>query len=82
MTLDELEKKIFQHNISYQIASGLRRARIERGLSQAQLAKLSGCKQPLISWFENEVRHPRPKSLAKILKALGYEIDVQFKKIN
>lgn len=52
--------------------------RIELGLSQRDLAALSGVKQPAIARFETLGTIPRLDTLIKILKALGLKINIIF----
>ena len=52
--------------------------RIEMGLSQRDLATLSGVKQPAIASFETLGSIPRLDTLVKILKALGLKINIIF----
>ena len=54
--------------------------RIDRGLSQTDLAKLSGLKQSAISRFENLGSNPTLKFLFKLLKALDGKIEIVSKK--
>lgn len=52
--------------------------RIELGLSQRDLATISGVKQPAIARFETLGTIPRLDTLIKILKALGLKINIIF----
>ena len=51
-------------------------AREEKGLSQRQLAELSGVKQPAIARLESMRSTPQIDTLFKILKPLGYTISI------
>ena len=51
--------------------STLARIRIERGLTQCQLADRIGCRQKDISRWESGVHTPRTASLLKLAIALG-----------
>jgi DNA-binding XRE family transcriptional regulator len=64
---DELEP-------AYQIA----RLRIARGLTQAQLAKLVGTKQPSIARIESGASQPSVAFLQKVAAALGARLEVRF----
>lgn len=57
----------------YQIA----RLRIQRGLSQAQLAELVGTQQPSIARLENGTSLPSLSFLQKIATALNARIEVR-----
>lgn len=59
---------------AYQIA----RLRIERGLTQAQLAALVGTKQPSIARFERGESQPTLAFLRKLAEALGVRLEVKF----
>jgi DNA-binding XRE family transcriptional regulator len=59
---------------AYQIA----RLRIERGLTQAQLAALVGTKQPSIARFERGDSEPTLAFLRKLAEALGVRLEVSF----
>lgn len=52
-------------------SSPISRLRMERGLTQAQLAELTGCTQKDISRWETGERNPSTKSLLKLAKVLG-----------
>lgn len=51
-------------------------AREEKGLSQRELAKLSGIKQPAIARVENLKSTPQINTLLKLLIPLGYTLDI------
>lgn len=55
--------------------STLARLRMERGLTQAQLAGLVGCPQQTITRWETGQRNPGMKSLVKLARALGCTLD-------
>jgi len=50
----------------------LRMARLALGLSQSELAKMSGCSRALISMIENGYVLPRPALAARIAEAVGF----------
>jgi len=52
------------------------KAREESGLSQEQLSKLCGVKQPVIARLESAAHSPQINSIIKILKPLGYKLAV------
>ena len=51
-------------------------AREEKGLSQRELAKISGVKQPAIARLENLKATPQIDTLFKVLHPLGYTIEI------
>lgn len=51
--------------------------RIERGLTQAQLAALMGTKQPNIARFESGRQDPRLSFLRRLADALGCRLEVR-----
>jgi DNA-binding XRE family transcriptional regulator len=51
-------------------------AREEKGLSQRDLAELSGVKQPAIARLENMRSIPQIDTLFKILNPLGYTLSI------
>ncbi|HYI60187.1 MAG TPA: helix-turn-helix transcriptional regulator [Acidimicrobiales bacterium] len=52
----------------------LRRVRESRGLSQAQLAELTGISQPNLSAYENDRRTPTLDTFNRMLVACGYQV--------
>ena len=59
---------------AYQIA----RLRIARGLTQAQLARLVGTKQPSIARLESGTSQPSVAFLQKVAAALGTRLELHF----
>jgi ribosome-binding protein aMBF1 (putative translation factor) len=51
-------------------------AREEKGLSQRELAKRSGVKQPAIARLESMKATPQIDTLFKVLHPLGYTIEI------
>ena len=51
-------------------------ARKEKGLSQRELAEISGVKQPAIARLENMKATPQIDTLFKVLHPLGYTIEI------
>lgn len=51
-------------------------AREEKGLSQRELAELSGVKQPAIARLESMQTTPQIDTLFKVLNPLGYTISI------
>lgn len=52
----------------------IRQVRQSRGLSQRELAEVSGISQPNISAMENDHRLPSVDTLSRLLVACGYEL--------
>lgn len=52
----------------------LRRARIDGGMTQGELADVSGIKQANISAIENGRRQPSAETLHRLLAACGYDL--------
>lgn len=55
--------------------SPIARLRMDRGLTQGQLAQMIGCAQKDISRWEIGERNPGAKSLVKLASALGCTIE-------
>jgi len=55
--------------------------RIERGLTQAQLAELVGTKQPSIARLERGERMPSVAFLEKVADALGARVEVRIRRL-
>lgn len=54
--------------------SVVRRARTARGLTQVELAEVSGIAQANISAIENDRRHPSTETLHRLLQSCGFEL--------
>jgi len=63
---------------SLSAAAHIRWARQDAGLTQAQLAKLVGVSQQQIAKLENPDENPTLKTIEKVSKALGFDLDVSF----
>ena len=59
----------------YQIARAVIEARQKRGMTQGELAKKAGTKQPVISRLENMESKPSYTNMARIADALGFKWD-------
>ena len=55
--------------------SPITRMRLAKGLTQAQLAEIVGCRQVDISLWENGVRQPSAKSAIKLAHALNCRME-------
>jgi predicted transcriptional regulator len=50
--------------------------REENGITQSQLAELSGVKQPTIARLEKSLHSPQLDSILKVLVPLGYTVQI------
>lgn len=57
-------------------ASTVRTARARAGITQRELALLSGMKQPQIARIENGITQPSIPTLGRVLDSLGYELEL------
>jgi transcriptional regulator with XRE-family HTH domain len=62
----------------YQLARILVQKRIERELSQTEMARLMGTKQAVVSRLENIATDPRFSTVQSIADALGTKITLTF----
>lgn len=62
----------------YDIAERLITARMEKGLSRAQLAEITGVKQSIISRIENATGNPSVETLRRIAEGLGKKLKIEF----
>lgn len=67
-----------KNKLKYQIADRVLEARLRKNMTQAQLARKIGTKQPSIARIENGDVLPSLFILEKIGKALGIELIVKF----
>lgn len=84
MSVQDLKKELFkdksfreyfeQNKRSYEIAVSIMKARISKRLSQEELAKKIGTKQPSIARLEGGSYLPSLRFLKKIEEALGVEL--------
>ena len=65
--------------LEYEIARALIKARIERGLTQADIAKRMHTKQSVISRVENARTIPSLAFLKRLAEVLNASLQVQFK---
>lgn len=66
---DEIRLKI-------EIAGKLIEAREKKGITQEQLASMTGLKQPAIARLEKMETFPQIDTLSKVLRALGYKLAI------
>ncbi|MGV9816340.1 helix-turn-helix transcriptional regulator [Streptomyces cellulosae] len=67
-----------ERELAYAIASAIQELRLERGLSQKELAELVGTKQPRISVVESATKLPSLPLLLRIAAALDMNLAVVF----
>ena len=65
-----------QVNFEIALIGKMVEARERQGLSQRELAELSGVKQPAIARLENLRATPQIDTLFKVLHPLGYTIEI------
>ena len=73
-----VKKLVFKYEPKYQLIRSLISARLKRNLSQKELAKRIGTKQPVISRLENMESYPTLSLLERISKALRTKLHVYF----
>jgi len=73
------KKTLKETELEYQIARALIKARIEKGLTQAEIAKRMKTKQSVISRVENAKTVPSLSFLKRLAEALNASLQVQFK---
>lgn len=72
VTPEERERIIFE----VELIGKMIKAREEKGLSQRDLAKLCGVKQPAIARIESMKSIPQLDTLLKVLIPLGYTLQI------
>lgn len=74
---EEARKKLFspeeiaESNLRVALIGEIIKARKEKGLSQRELGKISGVKQPVIARMENGTTSPNLSTVLKVLASLG-----------
>lgn len=86
---DDFEKELFKRpgfkeaqeetRLEYEIARALIKARLEKGLTQAEIAKRMHTKQSVISRVENARTIPSLAFLKRLATVLDASLQVQFK---
>ncbi|MDO8576770.1 MAG: helix-turn-helix transcriptional regulator [Candidatus Daviesbacteria bacterium] len=86
---DDFEKELFKQpgfkeaveetRLEFEIARALIKARIEKGLTQAEIAKRMHTKQSVISRVENARTVPSLSFLKRLAVVLNASLQVQFK---
>ena len=73
------KKAVEETRLEYEIARALIKARIEKGLTQTQVAKRMNTKQSVISCVENAKTIPSLSFLKRLAHVLNASLQVQFK---
>lgn len=68
-----------EYHIAMDAARLLRQARARSGLSQRALGERTRVPQPMISAIERGLQDPRHRTLDKLLRACGQELDLVLK---
>jgi ribosome-binding protein aMBF1 (putative translation factor) len=86
---EDFEKQLFKQpgfkeaveetRLEYEIARALIKARIQKGLTQAEIAKRMKTKQSVISRVENAKTVPSLSFLKRLAQVLNASLQVQFK---
>lgn len=86
---EDFEKELFKQpgfkevqeetRLEYEIAKALIKARVEKGLTQAEIAKRMHTKQSVISRVENAKTVPSLSFLKRLAQVLDASLQVQFK---
>ncbi len=63
-------------NFEIELIGKIIEAREEKGLSQRELSKISGVKQPAIARMESMRSTPQIDTLFKVLNPLGYKLSI------
>lgn len=74
----EIESEYNELSPIYELKKEIIRLRIEKGLSQKDLAALMGTKQSAISRLENGSYNPSVEFLNRIAHTLGKELHISF----
>jgi ribosome-binding protein aMBF1 (putative translation factor) len=79
MQRPRFKEALEETQLEYEIARAIIKARIERGLTQAEIAKRMHTKQSVISRVENAKTVPSLSFLKRLADALNASLQVQFK---
>lgn len=74
----KVRKALQETELEYQIARALIKVRIEKGLTQAQLARKLHTRQSVISRVENAKTVPSLSFLKRLAEVLNVSLKVQF----
>lgn len=78
MEMNLLEYELMAEAIKARVGLRIREIRTNKGLTQVQLATLSGTKQQAIHLYETGLRSPSIETLEKIAKALRVDLKELF----
>jgi len=76
---EEFKKEYVALKPEYEAVRALIAARIERNMTQAELAEKTGIRQSNISRIENGTSSPTIATLSRIAAGLGKELIIQFR---
>ena len=79
MSYNKQLRKVVRILTQSQIIKKITNLRTQKGLSQNDLAKITGIKQPVISRMEQGITNPRLDTVTKIVDALEYELTLKEK---
>lgn len=71
-----MEREKLLQELEYELLTNFIRIRKEKGLSQQQLANLSGVVREKIAKIENGLNSPQINSLIEILEPIGYTLKI------
>jgi ribosome-binding protein aMBF1 (putative translation factor) len=74
-----VRKALKESQLEYEIARAIIRVRLEKGLTQKELAAALHTKQSVISRVENAKTTPSLAFLKRLANELGYSLQVQLK---
>ncbi|MBP3241662.1 MAG: helix-turn-helix domain-containing protein [Oribacterium sp.] len=81
-TWDEVRSELFtpeeiaESDLRVALMGELIKARKERGISQRELERLSGVKQPIIARIESGTVSPKLDTVMKLLAAMGKKLEI------
>lgn len=79
MEKPSFKKKVQELAYEYQLAKNIIELRRKRGISQEQLAKKVGTKQPVISRVETAATKPTFSLIQRVAKALDARLEVRLR---
>ena len=74
----KVKKEYEKSKLTHEIARLVMKARIEKGITQTELADLAGTKQPAIARIESGYCNIRIRTLNKIAEALEVKFTIKF----
>ena len=70
----EVKKAYDDLESSYTVASDLIRARLDKGLTQGEVAELAGVSRAVVMLLEGAIGNPRVSTVNKVAKVLGLRL--------